>query len=83
MEITKNSFHNNLISLDVYQEKATEIFYLELVNLIILPYVAAVLFYFFTRINLKQKCNFLIFIFLFTISFFLFYFLISCLYKMW
>ncbi|OHT43952.1 hypothetical protein [Flavobacterium tructae] len=74
METTKNSFHNDLINLDIYQEKATDIFYLELMNLIILPYVAAVLFYFFTRINLIQKNNFLLFIFLFTILFFLFYF---------
>lgn len=82
IEITKKSFHNNLISLDIYQKKAIEIFYITVANVIILPYVAAVLFCFCTRISLKQKNNFLMFIFLFTVLFFSSYFLISRIYKM-
>jgi magnesium-transporting ATPase (P-type) len=77
MENAKNNFQKNIINIDMYQQKTVETFYLELVNLFVLPYVAAIVFYFFSKINLKPKNNFLMFIFLFTILFFLSYFLIS------
>ncbi|TPG38198.1 hypothetical protein [Flavobacterium pectinovorum] len=70
MKITKDNFHKNLIDLVTYQQKTVETVYLELINLFVLPYFAAIVFYFFSKINLKSKYNFLIFIFLFTILFY-------------
>lgn len=71
MNITKNNFHKNLIDLVTYQQKIVETLYLELVNSFVLPYVAAILFYFFAKIDLRPKNNFLMFIFLFTLLFYL------------
>ncbi len=81
MEVIKKKFQKNLINLDIYQQKAVEIFYLELVNLFLLPYIVAILFYFFCKIKLKQKNNFLVFILMFTLLFYLSYFLIGYSYK--
>jgi hypothetical protein len=77
MEATKIDFHKNLIKIDAYQQKITENFYLELACLFVLPYVLAILFYFLTKINLKPKNNFLVFILAFTVLFFASYILIG------
>ena len=77
MKINKNNFHKNLINITTYQQKVVENFYLELITLFIFPYVAAIVFYFSLKINLKPKNNFLMFMFLFTILFYLSYILIS------
>ncbi len=74
---TKNNFHNNIINITTYQQEIAEKFYLELAVMFGLPYVAAILFYFFAKINLSPKYNFLIFILIFTILHFLLYFIIS------
>ena len=74
---TKNNFHNNIINITTYQQEIAEKFYLELAVMFGLPYVAAILFYFFAKINLSPKYNFLIYILIFTILHFLSYFLIS------
>lgn len=81
MKITKNNFHKNLINMTTYQQEIVENFYLELVNLLVVPYVAAILFYFIAKINLRPKYNFLMFILVFTILYFLFYILIGYSYK--
>ncbi|GEM_PF-5284006 len=77
IEKTSNSFHKKLISIDTYQQKIAELFYIELAILFVLPYLAAIAFYFFIKINLNAKNNFLLYIFSFTILFFLSYILIS------
>jgi hypothetical protein len=81
MKITKENFHKNLISLDTYQQKAVETVYLEGATLFVLPFVAAIAFYFFAKINLRPKYNFLMFMVLFTILFFLSYILIGYSYQ--
>jgi hypothetical protein len=77
MKFTKNDFHKNLINITTYQQEIAEKFYLELVIMFVLPYVAAILFYFFAKINLRPKYNFLIFIIIFTTLYFLSFLLIS------
>lgn len=81
MENTKKNFHKNRIDITTYQQKIVETLYLELIALFIFPYVAAIVFYFFSKINLRQKNNLLMFIFLFTILFFSSYLLIGYSYK--
>lgn len=71
MNVIKDNFRKNLIDLGTYQQKVVEILYLEIVNLFVLPYVAAILFYFLVKIDLRPKNNFLIFILLFTLLFYL------------
>ncbi|TPG38199.1 hypothetical protein [Flavobacterium pectinovorum] len=82
MEITKDNFHKNLVNLVTYQQKAIETLYLEAANLFVLPYIAAIVFYFFSKIDLRPKNNFLLFIFLFTILFFITYILIGYCYSL-
>lgn len=77
MKITKSNFHKNLIDLTTYQQKAIETLYLEVVVTFVLPYVAAIIFYFLAKINLRQKNNFLIFILIFTVLFFSSYVLLG------
>ncbi|MWB93850.1 hypothetical protein GON26_05720 [Flavobacterium sp. GA093] len=81
MKNTQINFHKNLMDINTYQQKVVENFYLEVILLFVFPYFAAILFYFFSKINLRQKNNFLMFIFLFTILFFLSYILIDYSYK--
>ncbi len=77
MKITKDNFHKNLINLTTYQQKAVQTLYLEVLASFVLPYVAAIIFYFLAKINLRPKNNFLIFILIFTVLFFSSYVLIG------
>ncbi len=81
MKITNNDFHKNLITLNTYQQKTVENLYLQIVTLFVLPYIAAILFYFFIKINLRPKNNFLVFISAFTLLFFSSFILIGYSYK--
>jgi hypothetical protein len=81
MKVNQNNFHKNLTNVNTYQQKIVEIFYLELITLFVFPYFTAIVFYFFSKINLRQKNNFLVFILLFTVLFFLSYFLIGYIFK--
>lgn len=80
LEVYKNNFNNNVISLHTYLEKTTESFNLEIASMFVLPYVVAIPFYFLSKINLSSKYNFLTFLLLFTILFYLFYILIGYVY---
>jgi hypothetical protein len=81
MENNRNNFHKNLINVTTYQQKVVETVYFSIFILFVLPYIAAIIFYFFSKINLRPKYNFLIFILMFTILYFLFYILIGYSYK--
>jgi hypothetical protein len=82
MKIIQNNFHDNRIGLYDYQQMVTEYFYLEIFVLFVLPYFIAIVFYFLLKIHLKPKYNFLMFIFLFSLLFFISYFLIGYTYKL-
>jgi len=77
MKIMQNHFHKNLIDITVYQHKVAKSFYLDLLIVFVIPYILAIIFYFLFKINLKPKHNFLWFILLFSLLFYLSYFLIG------